>query len=597
MNVQGRTHELDVLVKDMLQPGPQTSAENVLSYLVHYYPLVKNKANVELLTISFLQCPLFAGINFRVVDAFRYIVDTKFKVSLPTLPFHEFYGAIYNGIKFALETDNSAYERAIPLMTGCLLSKNSRESFNAFPSHTHAIGVIDSYFQQSLKSALVIYFHSTRDVELALACIGCVYDEFSNSDLYDFLKVRSDLPECIVGLIFRSPLGLHGGKNMLEGDETGPVLRQLNRLSFLFAKFVEVYPARSVLLCLSNSCEVLNEYSVCVARTDIRVPLQDLMNTENWQLVKFSYFAIMIVLDGTITKILNTFRTPNERCLQVFSQVLSILFNLSFILEKIGSGDFESYNFVLESVLSCMVEFNQNVMAERVVSEMAQMQCNKPQLEFMLRVTDTLMPILRNDFVRAVLLPTIKKCLASPNPPARVHEIMLQYLTTNRTSNSMNEEMTSYISETLQQFPDNLTFGECQGILSRIFESLSPTETINAFDTIKMIAYASNICPVQVKFVNVNGERIQLNSKFSTNKSSYVGLLINLIHYLSIEYLPRELDSIRSLITSPYFPAVETSHLFDHLWDEILTCGRFFPKKGEVCLNWWYDNVNGVAKL
>lgn len=598
MEFQRQPSEVDFLLNDILHPKMETTLESILSYLVHYYPIIKNKRNIELLTISFIKSPLSKNWNFRVVDAFKFIMDSKFKVSLPTLPFNEFYAAIFDGIKFAIETDPSVFPRVIPIITGCLLSKNSRVEINSFPNHSYSINTIDSYFKSILKSSLISHFRTFIDSDLAFSCLAAVHDQFSNADFYDFIKVKSDSPECLLILMFQSPIGLNNGIALLDGDQLGSVLRQLNRFAFLFNKLIENYPKNSILPCLLNSSAIIDQYSSNLTSNGLLPKIMKLIDEDNWQLIKFNYFSIIILFDGILTKILKSFNKPNDSCFKIFNSILSSLFKLSFILDKIGSGDFESYNFVVDSVLNCLIKFNEQRMAQGIIIDMIQSQLNESQLDFTLQVINALIPILDKEFIKLRILPIIKDSLNSQDKPSSlVHEIMLKYLTMNHQSNSLADDLSIYIASTLNQFPNNLTFIECSNIISRIMENLSSMETTNLFDLIKMISMKSDLSPIKLKFVNINGERTQIDNKFTSNKSSLVGLLINLIHFLPLESLPMELTSVRNMITSPYLNNIDSVQLFNHLWDEILICNKYFPSKGEICLNWWYDNVNGLPKL
>lgn len=597
MEIQRKPTEIDFLLDDILHPKPETTPETILSYLVHYYPIIKNKGNIELLTISFIKCPLFKDVNFRVVDAFKFIMDSKFKVSLPTLHFNEFYSAIYNGIKFSLEVDPMVFPKVIPIVTGCLLSKISRQDINSFPDHSYSINTIDSYFKSILKSSLISHFQTSLDSNLALSCLASVYDQFSNFNFLEFIRVKPDLPECLIILMFQSPIGLNNGKGLFNGDQLGPVLRQLNRFSFLFNKLIEVYPKELFLSRLMNSSLIINEYSFNLTSIHLYSKIEKLMDENNWQLVKFNYFSIIIIFDGILSKILKLFNTLDDHCFQIFNSILSSLFQLSFILDRIGSGDFESYNFVLDSILTSLVKFNQYDMAKGIIMDMIQSKSNELQMNFTLMVIDRLLPILDLEFIKMRILPTIKECLNSPAHSSTVHEIMLKYLTMNHQSNLIDEELSIYISLTLNQFPNNLTFIECSNIISKIFESLLPMETTNLFDLIKMISMKTDFSPVKLKFININGEKTQIDNKFTSNKSSFIGLLINMIHFLPSQSLQSELTSIKDLITSPYLNSIDSIQLFNHLWDEILLCNKYYPKKSEICLNWWYDNVNGLPKL
>lgn len=596
MNIIRQPSEIDFLIEDLLRPSK--TADAVLSHLVHYYPRLKNPQNVELLTMAFVKCPLFrTSINFRVVDAFKHITEAKYRVSLPTVSFKDFYSAIYNGIKVSLESDPSVYTAVIPIVTGLLLSKQQRMEINSYPAYTFAINNIDICFKSILKSSIVTYFQQRDDIQMTLVCLASVHDEFSESDYYQFINLRADLPEFLITLIFEDSLGLNNGRSLIDGDKFGPLLRQLNRMSFLFNKLIQAYPERLVFPVLVNTSGIINSYNANLL--GLYPKLKILIENDDWQLIKFNYFSIIILFEGTIKKIRYSFGKANAYISEIFNLIISSLFNASFILESIGSGNFKAYNFVFDTIMDAIVQYKLTDLAKSMVLNMNNSTLNSSQFDFALQSFNRILSIFDTNFIKINILPKVHLALlnppGSPSSVDAVHDIMLQYLTMSKSLNS--QQLYDYLSLTLNKFPNELTLVECTHIISKVMENLGPSKTCELFDMLRMMSQRIDGGPVTTKYVNVNGSRVKIEEKYTTIKASYVGLLINVLHFIPEDKLCLSLHNMKEQMMTPYINNLDKMTLLDHLWDQILLCNKYFPLKGDICLNWWYENINGLPKL
>ncbi|GME68962.1 unnamed protein product [[Candida] boidinii] len=391
--------QLDYLLEELVNPYAKQEDLNqlergneLLSYIANYYPKLKNEKNVELLTEYFLRCPVFfsneANVPFalsnRVLECFRYIFDKKYKTSMPVLKFYKFYHAALTGILNFIKSDPiNSFWKVIPVISGMLSTINYRDQYDPFPEYSNVIQKIDKQLANILEGSFINFFTSPlisnddlRSVNIL--CLSLTYDLLNKNFLPLLLDKHGLLPTDICGLMFMSPFGLQmtdflkvkkpDPGTSQEVDEVQfimterPLLRYLNSLSFLFKEIVLTKDYNTdvkldqIDLCF-NKCLLFAE--TLSANTDLYYSGSDKLDLKLLDLYRQILFAKVVMFESIVQWLLES---NNRLLLQDFlprysRKVINIFYHLSFILDSIGTGGFESYNFVFSSCLDALLQY------------------------------------------------------------------------------------------------------------------------------------------------------------------------------------------------------------------------------------------------
>lgn len=405
MGFQNYSHptpqDLDFLVNDLRFPLPDTTIHKTLGYLYHYIPYVKYEHNLKLVIASFLNNPLCFGqggapleSNYMIIEVFKLIADKKLKISKPTLSIKSWYTIILKEINnFALFNPQLNSWKVLPIISGLLLSNDLRDQLYTndnpleyrwfFKEWDEKIMKLYKYCLKYTLSAT----HSDDVINLALVSLAITFRK--EDDIKDYtLNLPIDLMITrLTYLIFgNSPVSaaaytrfFHLNPNDPKSEELlknevmqKPVIKQLNKLSFLLENYFKVLPMKetSFPLIMDNldRIHVFNK-TLCLS-TQLSVfnlrPSQSSDSTihqQFWYLMKALLFSEVVIYQGILTRFLtstagnnltifsNFFASRPINALeneykQISLKILHNLYYMNHILHSIGQGGFDSYNFV-----------------------------------------------------------------------------------------------------------------------------------------------------------------------------------------------------------------------------------------------------------
>ncbi|OWB72876.1 protein binding protein [[Candida] boidinii] len=491
--------QLDYLLEELINPYVKKTdltqierGNQLLSYIANYYPKLKNEKNVELLTEYFLRCPVFfsndANVPFalsnRILECFRYIFDKKYKTSMPVLKFYKFYHAALTGILNFIKLDPTThFWKVIPVISGILSTINYRDQYDPFPEYSNVIKKIDKQLATILETSFIQFFTSPlvsndnlRSVNIL--CLSLTYGILNKSFLPQLLNKHGLLLTDICGLMFISPFGLQMTNFLkIENSESEssqkidkvqsimterPLLRYLNSLSFLFKEIVLTKDYNTDIkldqidLCF-NKCLIFAE--TLSANTDLYYSSSDKLDLKLLDLYRQILFAKVVMFESIVQWLLES---NNSLLLQdvlprYSRKVINIFYHISFILDYIGTGGFESYNFVFSSCLDAILQYRMydaeilaNVFTTGInFCRLKESYVFRSKLLFTLNYFEQFVNICSDSIRHCLILPLIEDITASSllnkglninfNDPADLakfkdiveasHSIMLKFLT------------------------------------------------------------------------------------------------------------------------------------------------------------------------
>lgn len=402
--LQPTPQDLDFLINDLRFPLPDTTIHKTLGYLYHYIPYVKYEHNLKLVVASFLNNPLcfcHGGApfesNYMIIEVFKLIADKKLKISKPTLSIKSWYTIILKEINnFALFNPQMNCWKVLPIISGLLLSNNLRDMLYTkdYPLEYRWFfkdwdDKIMKLFKYCLKYTLSAT-HSDDIINLTLVSLAITYNK--EEDIRDYtLNISSNfiisrLIHLIFGdsntsaVVYNKFFYINPGDSQAEEIVQSeimlrPVLKQLNKLSFLLESYFKRLPIHessfplilesldrihmfNKALCFSTQTSVFNQNPVQSTGGAANV-----LSHQFWYLMKTLLFAEVVVYQGILTRFLTStagnnltffskiytsksFNSLELEYKQISLKILHNLYYMNHILHSIGQGGFDSYNFV-----------------------------------------------------------------------------------------------------------------------------------------------------------------------------------------------------------------------------------------------------------
>ena len=626
--------ELDYLLYDIANPKPSTSADKIFSYVVHYYPRLKSCQNIQLLTEHFLKCPLFFSSlkdqtlqnTTKIIECYQYIITTKYKISNPTVPFHEFYIAIYDSIRSVIQYDSTAHWKILPILAGCISSISSIELYNPCPSHNNVISKLNKLEISLFSDAFLYMIRSSLPTESKdNILVSLIYTQEHLSDNFYAELARTDpeiLPE-LMSILFFSKHGLDKGSllnsNISYNDimRTMPVLRQLNKWAFLYGKIVEASknPLQN-LKSISKSLEYIVSFAVNISNAGLETLYKF---SDKWDLVKYIFFTIVMIFEHATREIISGNSKLNQFVFMISNQILRSFFYLSYVLDQIGTGGFDSYNFIFDSTTSFLAEYNPALteslmysMLNEIPASKQQTPANESKLNYFLRTTEATLQSLKDSFKETTLFPLMNSVFnlndSSPSTVEFCHSIMiknLNLLCTNVYEFENEQKFKAHLQQTvfpcfsraLTQFPKNLSLSQISLITQTCgkvaaFSSPSDPEFFNTLlDLVRFQITMSAYTPLPPRTSFVNGDKIIIPEKLYTRRAGLISVYIHLLQYTSINSFTNILEDIKQQIDK-LVGSQDVCFLYDVLWDNILLVNKYDCQKGQIGIDWWYARVN-----
>lgn len=428
--------ELDILIQELRFPSKGTSFDKVLGYLYNYIPYIKQEHNLRLVFASFLNSPVcFSPSNsfeesYKIVELFQVITEQKLKISQPTLKLKSWYSIIIKELQNFVRFDQVGNSwKALPIITGILLANGLREElhYQSDPFgfwffykkwDQDAISLVRECLKYSLSAS-----HSKDTIHLTAICLSLVCDQGTEMKdlvlptLYKFVLVH-----CIDIIFSDFTLGLWSYKGLLENGIgynskasnlilRKPVIRNLNKLSFLI---------EACLTCLPYDLSVDNLIDDCLCKMfsfnqrlcwDLKDDTRSFAQKNDperkdafWFLMKSILFSEVIITRGILTRFTNSSRLRlcnslgrpfnfsgfDIRYKQHCLKILHLLYYLSPILQHVGQGGFDFYNYVYH--LSVAIALNNELSGSQFEDLSAYLICDYREVNLYPQV-------LNNDYV------------------------------------------------------------------------------------------------------------------------------------------------------------------------------------------------------
>ena len=626
--------ELDYLLNDIVTCTPGSAKPSkIISYLGYYYPKLKDVRNVKLLTANFLRCPLFFSsiqcmtlTNMTsVIEVFQYIMITKFKISNPTVSFHEFYSAVYETIREQIAADSTAYWKVIPILAGCVSSKSFMEDYNPYPAYNNVIQRLHVQLAKTYSESLLCIYKLNFMNELKVPfTVSLLYmQEYVPSSFYRKVAYfNSSILQEITETLFTASYGLDRGALLytsLSYDElikTTPALRYLNRWVFVYGKVLNAMPPTvPTLHSVLSSLEPIVTFSSNIC--DYR--LNQLRMTDKWDLMKYTFFSIVMFFEH-VTNLLVSGKCPITGITFISAnKILKTFFNLSFVLDQIGTGGFDTYNYVFQStsyLLSTKSPDSCEILEYSLLngipsSGQALSPLETSKLDCFLHVTEAVLSSLKDSFKITTLFPLLTSIFTSPNSASSTievgHSIMMAHLKSvskaelaGACQTQLHDIVYPYLDKVLAQFPSRLSLLQTSTIVSTCAQvSASDPEFIRTLtDLILFHVKLSAYVPLPARTSHVNDEEVILPEPLQTRRAGLVSFMIDTLQFTHVLHFETALSQIKANIDCLVGDR-DIYALYDMLWEKLLMINKYDVQKGQMGLDWWYDTVNAglVPKL
>ncbi|ODQ66700.1 hypothetical protein NADFUDRAFT_50611 [Nadsonia fulvescens var. elongata DSM 6958] len=334
-----------------------------LQGLVHYLTKIKNPLNVSLVLSEFLNSPaIFKPISnligyttydidhkttLLIIDAFRVSTTRKSVITDPTIDLDTY----LNQIITTCQSQNSP--RCLPVLCGVLLALSSG-SVN--PSPKHSI-IIEELITHIINDTIAnVWSMSSYEISPNRTCLESTVLSLSQVFVVLGDKAKSSLNHSRLVSLMVPFIFLSGSRYLEETAvtaESQPVFQNLSNHSLIIQ-----YCLRKIGLDDWNILdETLNQiYSF---GTDISAKVcesQIILNEVNWKRLKSILFSIIIVLNPYSEYFLHNINPRYEAWFLGFSsKIMRILYEVSFIVDKVGAGGFSVYQFIYSSCLDILL--------------------------------------------------------------------------------------------------------------------------------------------------------------------------------------------------------------------------------------------------
>jgi hypothetical protein len=587
--------DVELLLSILTSKHSKHTAQQLLSYMAHYMPRVKNEDNVTLLMNSFLlNDKVFSSFeeSYLVVEALKALFEQKIRISEPSLPLSKF----FHGVLSAVYASPVESWRKTCVLTGITLSKQLYEVHSDPETH----GYFEKCYTSVIRSnheMIVQGFHSVslNDYKvnsvwaLSLACSLISFTDHMKAKLpHDAILMH------IIDLVFSSPFGISRGP--LQASDK-PVVKHLSRLSFVvencFLHGVK-YPIMDASL-----SKILDFSFELGART------KD--SSETWDFLKSVMFALVIMLQGYASFSLNIYNGLRAyEYSTLTTKVIKTLYLSNFIMEKIGTGGFQAYNFVLYTTMDGLFQHSPLVAQELgrfmilslSIQLVPQSHYESSKALFALIFFESFTKTCDLDYYEQVVEPFVSHFINLPRGPPQYHHMHRQLVEsahsvilstfTPRNAPITAARATSYLGTVLEQFPVFLSSRQLCLAVEAIAKNVAPPSDAYYLnkDNLREVLHTLYIaiincpCSLLLKEEGTGGPR--------TVRAALISSLISTVPFIPLTYVEQWLTNIWELSEGD-------SYLEDKLWKTISESVDM--QRGTVGIQWWYNKSSLTQKL
>lgn len=582
----------DVEILLTILRGSAHTTQELLSYLVHYLPRVKNEDNVRLLMDAFALNPRIWGSfeeSYTVIEGLKALFDFKIQISEPTLPLSKF----YHGVLTSVYAARIEHWKKSALLAGISLSRPMYESQSAPETRRYfeqcylsVMKLNHDLIAEGFRNAATNSYDANSVLALSLACTLTGFTDSMKSQLpHDHILAH------VIDLVFSSPYGL-----MIPLGNSSPVVTHLSRLSFVvencFLQGVKFIP-----ICDASLTRIMEFSAELPDRIQSDSP-------EVWDALKSIVFGVVIMFQGYASFTLNIYNGLREReYATLTTKVIKSLYLLNFILEKIGSGGFQAYNFVLFTAMDGLFQHDSKAseglgsfMLDKLnLSKITQSHYESSKALFTLTYFENFTKTCRPEYFETVIEPLVQHLISLPQGPPQFHHVHRKLVEgahsvalstfSPRNAAIVAVKAQSYLRTVLRQFPALLSSRQLCLAVETITKSVAPPSEAYMLnrDNLREVLHTLYItiinCPCDLPLNETGGAR--------SVRGALISALISTVPFIPVPYLSQWLDNIWELGSGD-------AYLEDKLWTVLSE--NVDTQRGTVGVQWWYNKAN-VLKL
>ncbi|GME82332.1 unnamed protein product [Ambrosiozyma monospora] len=469
-------------------------------------------------------------------------------------------------------TENGLNPSCLPVIAGCLLSKPIRAQYGDYPIQNGHIKTVDNELLMIFKNLMVQNIQNLSLLESNLCLLAFLNAFLDDEFIRKLLTVVPELSRDMIPFMYESPLGI----------------KNLSRLSSLYSRIVKAHPD------LGTNLKNIDWNLVQIQSFTQELVISYPNSEHQWTTYKSMLFSLVIVFESITSLMIskNSSSLDKKWFVRYSRVILQNLFNVSFILDKVGSGGFQSYNFVYFTCIGCLSQNDKislGVLTDYWFSQIGfgiplhESPAEQSKLLFILNFMDNLEPLPQHD----KHLNTIDELILNPVNQQileAAHAVMLKHLPISNPS-----KLLEYAKLAISQFPDKLALHQVKIILESLTKKVSPDVTESAGDPV--IFNEVFMKPLLQLVLSQNNNRLLgLPMPYEHRKAALCSSLIKLTVYVPIENYLEFMKCLKTLIVDDLLICTidERNALLGDIYDSLLLTNKFFPQKGTVGLQWWY---------
>ncbi|ODQ78921.1 hypothetical protein BABINDRAFT_162581 [Babjeviella inositovora NRRL Y-12698] len=662
---------LDYLFHDLVHPQPATTGKQLLSYLAYYIPTIKNERNLLLLMFHTFRSPVLFGLArgndidlesaYGVCEVFKFAVEKKLQVSQPTLPVALFYQTVLEALLEVKQQGKSMWKLA-PVIAGILAANPVRDQ-HQIPEQTRGFARVDAQMCALLIEVVNTTIAGARNAGhtppnvralmlLASASAFPLLPESARAKL-PHQQILNDTIRLVFneGLLNGEVFRNHAPELFLLLMTEDIVVKNLNRLSFLIENcYLHMsgtsgyFPGGSHANNPARIEESLARLAGFSKNLNYVVALgPGTFTAEELVLLKQILFSYVIMFQGLCTLAL-TFNSQATllrfRFAASFRTVLNCLFDLNFILEKIGTGGFAAYNFVYFTALDGLFQLDLRLASQLPEAFASQLHVmNHPEytivdeskLLFMLGYSEHLVKLTAssravNRVARVLILPMAEGIIVQKATSVKAkavvesaHSVILSHIAATTTDVMSLSRILPYLMVVLDQFPSVLSPAQLNIAVETLAKSLLGNCADDYGDSLLRLlaqrcAATEPGLPLNPSYAQSILSHQQLSSAPATELHSNPVVTEQVTNDGQLNIVESLSPTIRSslvtalILTVPYIPEHKLVHWLDEIWVLIMRSDKREQKllseslgncigenldlhRANTAIQWWFQRA------
>lgn len=631
---------------------PTINRKTLLLNVAYYLPIIKSESNLQAIlnafvTSKFVFASRLTTENFNdhylLMELISTIFLKKITISCPTIPLIRFYNDFLYVLISESDKDNfkmSSSNTLYPIYQNLIIAGIMlvRGMLNEYITPEEVL-----FFNKFEKKAMELFIRNVNVIinnalvyveTLNLLSVAYCFNAIDELELTQMLPLTS-ICEFSGYLLYESPHGLKTGLIDPTTDETSPVIKLLNRISFLTKSGFSRSANEGNFVILQKYLDRLTKFSTNLHMSTTNSVLEDLKVLNFYKNFLFSTVIIFesfseLELDNNVLNglIINFFLIRNkQQQLHEFSvltqKVLRVLFYLHFIVTIIGVGGFGAYHKMYTSVINILMkacsskgealeQLSDYFISQIQFKDLLSDQLNRSEFLFLLGFWETLVSVCSQKYYDSTIKPITFEFINKPYATIdflhtsttraileNCHSVKLQSFKLESLAeyNANSSAVTDYIDTLLHQYPLVLSSHQLIFAVTSLATVLNSSGVIGQHNMRLQDIFLEKIYSKML--LEPSGKSNEAASKTEqteqgkneivppTTKTCFIYALICCVPYIENDVIVLWLQRIYEM--SSKLSISEANFCEIHLWNVISK--DLGLSKADIAIRWWYSKL------